>query len=199
MKKILREFFGRPETDDVPDDAPVVRPNIELPDDFDTESDFLAHMRTEFYEDIQYDRLNRESAIDDLRFMVGDQWEDYVRQRREAARKPVLTVNRLPAFVAQIVGSRRMSESVIKILPDTGGTKSVAKIREDLVRAIQKESRAEMAFDKGLENQVECGIGNFKLELDYASDDVFDQKMMILPINDALSTVWDRKVMDPTG
>ena len=199
MRKILRQFFGRPETDDVPDDAPVVRPDIELPDDFDTESDFLAHMRTEFYENIQYDRLNRESAIDDLRFFVGDQWEDYVRQRREAARKPVMTVNRLPAFVAQIVGARRMSESVIKILPDTGGTKSVARIREDLVRAIQKESRAEMAFDNALQNQVGCGIGNFKLELDYASDDVFDQKIMIMPINDALSTVWDRKLLDPTG
>jgi Phage P22-like portal protein len=199
MKKILREFFGRPETDEEPSDVSAVRPNIELPDDFDSESTFLAHMRTEFYEDIQYDRLNRESAIDDLRFMVGDQWEDYVRQRRESARKPVMTVNRLPAFVAQVVGARRMSESVIKILPDTGGTKAVARIREDLVRAVQKESRAEMAFDKAFENQIECGIGNFKLELDYASDDVFDQKMMILPINDALSTVWDRKLMDPTG
>jgi hypothetical protein len=199
MKKILREFFGRPETDEEPSDVPAVRPDIELPDDFDSENNFLAHMRTEFYEDIQYDRLNRESAIDDLRFLVGDQWEDYVRQRRESARKPVMTVNRLPAFIAQVVGSRRMSESVIKILPDTGGTKAVARIREDLARAVQKESRAEMAFDKAFENQVGCGIGNFKLELDYASDDVFDQKMMILPINDALSTVWDRKVTDPTG
>lgn len=201
---LIDRFFDRPETDrDTNDDQEgaesTSRPDIALPDDFDNAEDFLAHMRKEFYEDIQYDRLNREAAIEDLRFMVGDQWDDFVRQRRESARKPVLTVNRLPAFVAQIVGARRMSETNVKVLPDTGGTKDIAKVREDLIRNIQKDSRAEIAYDKALETQVECGIGNFALELDYESDDVFEQKIMIVPRNDALSIVWDRMLADPTG
>lgn len=200
MASIISDFFGKPKNSTVGGDpAPVERPNIEIPDDFDDENDFLRDMRQKFYDDIQYDRLNREAAIDDLRFMVGDQWDDYVRQRREAARKPVLTVNRLPAFVAQIVGARRMNETTITVMPDDGGDKSVARVREDLIRAIQKESRADLAYDKALENQVECGIGNFKLDLDYASDDVFDQKICIDPINDALATVWDRQATEPTG
>lgn len=200
MASVIEAFFGKPDNaTDTESDGPASRPPINLPDDFDNEAAFLTDMRQKFYDDIQYDRLNREAAIDDLRFMVGDQWEDYVRQRREAARKPVLTVNRLPAFVAQVVGARRMNETVIKILPADGGNKSTARVREDLMRAIQKESRAELAYDKALENQVECGIGNFKIEIDYDSDEVFDQSIGILPINDALSTVWDRMATDPTG
>lgn len=201
MASLLENFFGTPKnsTEDPLHEAEAVRPDIEIPDDFEDEASFLKAMRQNFYDDIQYDRLNREAAIDDLRFMVGDQWEDYVRQRREAARKPCLTVNNLPAFVAQIVGARRMNETVIKILPDAGGSKGIAKIREDLMRAIQKESRAELAYDKALENQVECGIGNFALDVDYANDDVFEQKISIEPRNDALSTVWDRMTTEPTG
>lgn len=200
MASIIGDFFGKPKDSTEAGDKPAPeKPDIEMPSDFEDENDFLKDMRQKFYDDIQYDRLNREAAIDDLRFMVGDQWEDSTRQRREAARKPCLTVNRLPAFVAQIVGARRLNETTIKIMPDDGGSKSVARVREDLIRAIQKESRADLAYDKALENQVECGIGNFKVELDFASDDVFDQKICIDPINDALSTVWDRMASDPTG
>lgn len=199
MRKILRDFFGAPPNDDQAPDTKPDRPEIQLPDDFDSEADFLKYMRTEFCDDISYDRLNREAAIEDIRFMCGDQWDDFVRQRREAARKPVLSTNLLPAFVAQIVGARRLNETDIKILPDNGGTKNVAAVREGLVRNIQKESRADLAYDKALENQVICGIGNFGLDLDYESDDVFEQKMMITPRPDALSVVWPRMSMDPTG
>lgn len=199
MHQIIKDFFARPESTELDSDDNAARPDIDLPDDFDDESSFLADMRKKFYDDIQYDRLNREAAIEDLRFMVGDQWDDYVRQRREAARKPVLTVNRLPAFVAQVVGSRKQNETTIKIAPDDGSSKSVALIREDLIRAIQKESRAIVAYDKAFETQTQCGIGNFALELDYANDDVFEQKINIEPRPDAMSVVWDRTISDSTG
>lgn len=169
------------------------------PDDFEDAAAFLQDMRLQFYDDIQYDRLNREAALEDLRFLVGDQWDDVVRQRREAARKPTLTVNRLPAFVAQIVGNRRLNETVIKVLPDNGGTTPIARVREGLIRSIQKLSFANVAYDKACENQAACGIGNFQLELDYEDDDVFEQTIKIKAINDAMAVVWDRMLGDPTG
>ena len=187
------------QADDPNNPAPPVKPDIEAPDDFPDERSFLADMRQKFYDDIQFDRLNREAALEDLRFGVGDHWDDIVRQRREAARKPVLTINRIPAFVAQIVGQRRLNETEIKIIPDSGGTKPIAEIREGLVRSIQQLSRADRAYDKALENTVMCGIGNFNVELDYENDDVFEQAIRICPINDALAVVWDRMLTEPTG
>lgn len=190
-------YAGDNKTLNGPSDPPrnmPQRPIFELPPGYETEADFLRDMRKLFHDDIQYDRLNREAALEDLRFMVGDQWDDIVRQRRESARKPVLTINRLPAFVAQIVGNRRLNETDIKIKPDNGGTIPVARVREGLLRNIQKVSRAELAYDKALEGTVMCGIGNFQVELDYESDDVFEQTINICQIPDHLAVVWDRQL-----
>lgn len=180
-------------------DEGKTRPDITLPAGYDNESAFLHEMRGLFYDDIQADRLNREAAIEDLKFFVGDQWDPIVRARREAARKPVLTINRLPAFAAQIIGQRRQSETVINIVPDNGGTVAVARVREDLLRSIQKESRADIAYDTSLEGAVMCGIGNFQVVLDYQNDDVFEQAINIEGINDHLAVVWDRTIADKTG
>lgn len=179
--------------------ATAKKPKFELPDDFGDEAEFLADMRRLYQEDVDFDLLNRDAALEDLRFLVGDQWSEDVRQRREAGRKPTLTINRLVAFVAQIVGNRRMNETTIKILPDAAEDVGVARVREGLVRNIQKVSRADIAYDKALENQVACGIGNFKVELDYAGDDVFNQDINIVQIPDALAVVWDRQLIDGSG
>ena len=187
------------EAHDQGDQPTQEKPEFELPDGYANEDAFLSEMRQLFYDDVTFDRLNREAALEDLRFAVGDQWEDAVRQRREAARKPVLTINRLPAFVAQIVGNRRLNETTITVLPDNGGTIGTARVREGLMRNIQKVSYAELAYDKALEQQDMCGIGNFQVELDYESDDVFDQIIKISPIPDPLAVVWDRTLVDGTG
>lgn len=179
--------------------ASPAKPDFDIPDDFRDEADFLSEMRQNFYDDIQFDRGNRESALEDLRFMVGDQWDALVRARREAARKPVMTTNRLPAFVAQIVGSRKQQETEIKVLPDNGGTTDIAKLREGLMRSIQKTSIAKIAYDNSLAGAVMCGIGNFQVVVDYDSPDVFEQSIGIEAIPDHLAVVWSRMTMDPTG
>ena len=183
-----------------PDDKPATeKPVFELPEGYATEADLLTEMRQFFYDDIQYDRLNREAALEDLRFVVGDQWDDIVRQRREAARKPVLTVNRLPAFLAQLLGQRRQSETNIEVLADNGGTTSMAFVREGLIRQIQDVSRANTAYNKALEGSAACGIGNFQVEMDYDPQDVWNQAIKISAINDHLAVVWDRMLTEPTG
>lgn len=175
------------------------RPVIVLPDDYDSADDFLRDMRNNFYEDINYDRLNRDASLEDSRFLIGQQWDDLVRQRREAARKPVLTINRLPAFVAQVVGARRMNETTIKILPDNGGTQGVARVREGLIRNILKVSKADTAFDKAFEQCVIGGVGNFQATMDWSPDEVFNQVLGVEAIMDAQAVVWDRGMSEITG
>lgn len=183
----------------LPDASDAQRPDIQLPEGYTDESEFLTEMRMLFTDDVNADQNNRLAGIEDLRFLIGDQWDDMVRQRRELARKPVLTINRLPAFLAQVVGSRRLNETDIKVLPDNGGTKAIAKVREGLMRNIQKQSYAEQAYDQALTQAVACGIGAFKVVLDYDSDEVFEQSIRIEPILDPMATVWDRTITDPTG
>lgn len=169
------------------------------PSDFENEHDFLEHIRTTFDKDVEADEQNRREAIEDARFVAGEQWDAAVRQKRAAANKPTLTINRLPAYVSQLVGNRRLNDTGISVLPDAGGDKKVAQIREGLIRSIQKISRAQYAYDKAFEQQVIGGLGNFQVHLDYAHDDVFEQDIRIAAIPNPLSVVWDRSSVDPTG
>lgn len=169
------------------------------PDDFKDAQAFLAHMRKEYAADLEYDKDNREAAAEDLSFVVGNQWDAGAKERRERRKKPIITINRLPAFAGQLIGNRRLNDVHIKVLPDHGGTKDVAKLREGLIRNIQKESDAGRVYDKTYENQLFCGIGGFCVVLDYTTDDVFEQDIRLKSVNDALAIVWDRKIVDPTG
>ena len=175
------------------------KPNFKLPKGYEDEQQFLQEMRTLFNEDQEADRLNREAGSEDLKFVIGDQWEDYVRSRRDAGRKPTLTINRLPAFVAQVLGSRRLNETEIRIVPDNGGDTDIAEVREGLIRSIQKLSRAKRAYDNALAGSVMCGIGNFQVCLDDATNDIWARDIKIKPILDHFAVVWDRNLTDPTG
>ena len=175
------------------------QPAPKKPDDFDSEEDYLNYARKKYSDDTGYDRVNREEEVLDARFVAGEQWDEQIYQKRIQANKPALVNNRLVAFVAQVVGNRRLNETSIKIIPDYDGDKDVARIREGLIRNIQKTSRAKRAFDVAFQNQVIGGLGNFQLVVDYASDDVFDQEMRIEPIPDNSAVAWDMASFDPTG
>lgn len=181
------------------EDGEAKRPKIVLPDDYESEAEFLSDMRKDFYADTSYDKNNTDAGLDDLQFLVGNQWDDATRARRMAARKPVLTVNRLPAFLAQVIGARRMNETTIKVLPDNGGTQPIAEIRGGLIRNILKVSKASKAFDKAFEGSVACGIGNFQIEMNWNPEDVFNQDIGVSIIENHFSVVWDRMITDPTG
>ena len=179
--------------------AATSKTGIKLPPSFDDEDDFLDHIRKTLHDDLEYDRNNREAAKEDARFLVGDQWDDNVRSVRDSENKPSLTVNRLPAFLGQIIGNRRLNETSIKVVADRNGTKDIAEIRQGLIRSIEKDSKADRAYNNALECCATGGIGNFELLLEFADDDVFEQVMRIAKIKDPFAVVWDKNSTDPTG
>ena len=168
-----------------------------IPEGFDSKEDFLQDMRDEYNLDIEFDRTNREQAIEDKKFMAGEQWDPIVLEQRKGL--PCLVINSVPQFVAQLVGDWRENKRGVKILPTEDGDKDIADIRADLIRSIETQSRADRVYDNAFESQVSCGDGAFRVAVEYAKDDVFDQDIFIRPIDDALSVVWDRLSVDPTG
>ena len=172
---------------------------VQMPDDFASEHEFIADMRKSFQMSVDYDFDNRQAAIEDAEFLVGEQWDETMLADRTREGKPSLVVNRLIAFIGQIVGNRRQSQTVIKIIPDNGGSKLVAEKREGMIRSIQKVSKASRWYTLALQNAAIGGIGNFKITLDYASDDVFEQDITVRGIPNPLAVVWDYASFDPTG
>lgn len=168
-----------------------------VPEGFESAKQFLDDMRAEYQHDVDFDRINRFEAMDDLRFAAGEQWDPVVLQQRKSL--PCLTINTIPQFTAQLVGDWRESRKAIKVVPSNNEDTDVAEIREDLVRNIEMQSRADRSYDQAFESMIQCGDGAFKVTVEYSRDDVFDQDVYIRPIEDVMATVWDRFSVDPTG
>jgi Phage P22-like portal protein len=167
------------------------------PEGFESVEDFLSDMRKEYRSDVDADSDNRTQALDDKKFSVGEQWDSVVKEQRKGL--PCLVINSIPQFTAQLVGDWRESRKAIKVVPSNDEDADVAAIRGDLIRSIEMQSRADRVYDAAFESLVQCGDGSFRISVEYARDDVFDQDIFIRPIEDCLSTVWDRFSVDPTG
>lgn len=137
--------------------------------------------------------VNRERALEDIRFArLGVQWpEDIARQRRQEGR-PVLTINRLPSFIRQVVNDARQNSPAIQVVPvDSGSDVDTAQVIGGLIRAIERGSNAAVAYDTALEHAVSCGFGFFRICTDYAGPDTFDQIAKVERIANPLSVHWD--------
>lgn len=168
-----------------------------VPEGYEDAEAFLTEMRKTYAQDIDFDRDNRDEAIDDKKFAAGDQWDPQVLEVRKGL--PCLVINSVPQFTAQLVGDWRQSRNAIKVIPGENGDVDIASIRGDLVRSIEWKSRADRVYDASFESTVISGEGAFRVAVEYAKDDVFDQDIFIRPIEDSLSVVWDRMSIDPTG
>jgi len=172
---------------------------VKLPDDFPTVEAFLEDMRCNYDDAYNANVLNLQASIEDTGFAAGAQWDPATQARRIADRKPLLTENRMLAFVGQIVGNRRLSETSIKVLPDNAGTKAEARLRQGLIRGIEKHSRADIAYDCALQQGAIGGVGNFRIIAEYAGYDAFDQDLKIDALTDFTCVTWDHLMNDPTG
>lgn len=168
-----------------------------VPEGFDSVSEFLDDMRNEYQLDLDFDRINREAAMEDKRFAAGEQWDPVVLEQRKGL--PSLIINQIPQFTAQVVGDWRESRKAVKVLASYDEDEDVAEVRGDLIRSIEAVSRASRIYDTAFESLLQCGDGAFRVAVEYARDDVFDQDIFIRPIEDALAVIWDRFSVDPTG
>lgn len=177
-------------------DTTPVKANY-VPEGYSSKEEFLEDMRAEYQLDLDFDRVNRENALEDKKFTAGEQWDPIVLEQRKGL--PCLVINSVPQFIAQLVGDWRENKRGVKILPSEENDKDKADIRADLIRSIEYQSRADRVYANAFESAVQCGDGAFRVAVEYSRNDVFDQDLFVRPIDDALSVVWDRLSVDPTG
>ena len=121
---------------------------------------------------------NRSDALDDLEFLSGEQWSADAKKVR--AGRPCLTINRLPAFIRGVVNEQRKTRPAIDVIPADGvASKETADVMQGLIRHIERDSRAQIAYDTAFKYAVACGFGHWKVCTDYADDDGFNQKIVI--------------------
>lgn len=158
-----------------------------------SDDDILKDAKEAFALASDYEQENRNLAESDLRFSrLGDQWDDDVlRQRREQGR-PALTINKLPAYIRQVVNDARLNKPSIKVRPVDGAADvATARVINGLIRNIEQSSNADIAYDTAADFAVTMGFGYFRVDVDYADDDTFLQDIRILRVANPFNVFGD--------
>ncbi|MDZ4372304.1 MAG: portal protein [Phenylobacterium sp.] len=136
---------------------------------------------------------NRREALEDLRFArLGEQWPASVLEARAREGRPVLTINRLPAFIRQVVNDARLNKPAIAVHPvDDVADPETAEIFNGLIRHIEQSSDASVAYDTALDFAVTSGVGYFRINSRYAADDGFDQELAVERVANPFSIYGD--------
>lgn len=122
----------------------------------------------------------------------GNQWETEDKQARAEEGRPCIEINRIPQFIRQVSNQNRANRSQIQINPrGKGGTVELAAAIQGLVRSIEIESDADVAYDTATEHQLRSGLGFVRLRAAWASDDSDEMVCRISRIRNPLSVYWD--------
>jgi hypothetical protein len=156
------------------------------------DDDILDEAREAFKLASDNEKENRDEALADLRFArLSDQWAPEDKARR-GTNRPTLTINKLPAFIRQVVNDARQNKPSIKVRPvDDIADVDTAQVMNGIIRNIETSSNADVAYDTAADSAVTMGFGYFRIDLDYSHDDTFDQDLLIKAVANPFSVYGD--------
>ena len=159
------------------------------------DSDYIENARQRYSESSDAWSEVRDLSLDDRKFSrLGDQWPADVLATRAREAKPALTINKMPAFIRQIVNDARQNKPSIVVRPvDSVADPRTAEIMNGLIRHIEATSDADVAYDTAIECAVDGGFGFFALDIDYARDDTFDLDIRFRRIGNPFAVFWDAR------
>ena len=160
----------------------------------DRTSDTIIKDAIEEFEDSeQASSFNRANYQKDTSFARGSkQWPEAVEKQRIQEARPVLTINKLPALIRSVVNESKQNKPAIEVAPvDNGADVNTAQIINGIIRSIERNSNAQVAYGTAVDQAVTGGFGFFRIDIDYAHQDSFDLQAQIKRIPNALSVHWD--------
>lgn len=175
-------------------------------DDDDTgnfDEDMLREIREKFDFAMEAESANRELMLDDIKFArLGDQWSQIAKsdRNRPGQERPMLVVNRLLQFRNRVVNQIRQNTPSVRYRPaNDEADQKTAEVLMGIVRHIQDNSNASIAYDTAIEWSVDAGIGYIRIRNDWADSDGWDQEIYIDRIPDPLKVYYDPHSHAPDG
>jgi hypothetical protein len=146
------------------------------------------------------DTMNRQEALEDLKFVGGDQWPVELQNSRNLESRPVITINKLDGYCRQVSNQQRQQRPRIKVHATNTHEQMVeAEIIQGLIRHVEVNSNADHAYDNGFDYAVRMGWGFMRVRTDYVSPDSFDQEIYIDPVDNPFTVYFDPNSIAPDG
>ena len=164
-----------------------------MPDKDKPSDDVIKEALERFEDSVEGSEFNREEYYEDFRFArLEEQWPDAIQKQRLQEGRPALVINKLPSLIRAVVNEGRQNKPAIKVAPvDNGADEETAEVISGLIRSIERNSRAAVAYTTALDHSVTGGFGFFRLAIDYAHDETFDLECIIKRIPNAMMVHWD--------
>jgi hypothetical protein len=154
--------------------------------------EFISLAKKRFKRSAEAEIKNRMRALEAIRFIIGEQWPADLKAKRKAKKRPCLTINLLKKFVKQVVNEIRASRPSVRVSPiDDFADVDTAKIIQGLVRNIERNSMAEVAYDTAAEYAAMGGFGYLRLLTQFVDDDSFDQELAVKTIMNPFAVYGD--------
>lgn len=146
---------------------------------------------------------NRDRAREAIQFRDLKQWDEQVKNAREndpEGARPCLTLDKLNQYVNQVVNDGRQNRPAIKVRPvDDEADPKTAEIFQGIVRHIEDNSNADVAYDTGLEHATDGGFGYWRITTDYVDETSFEQDIFIKRVRNRFSVYLDPNAQEPDG
>ena len=161
------------------------------------DSKILEAARTHLKECVEAESTERAKMLDDLRFCTLDQWPADIRKERENdlenGPRPCLTIDKINQYIVQVVNDLRQGKPGINVRPqDDQSDVETAKILKGLIRNIEDQSNADIAYATAGESACKIGLGYWRITTEYVSEDSFDQEIFIRSIPNTFSVYLGR-------
>mgnify|MGYP001593183818 FL=1 len=127
-----------------------------------------------------------------------DQWDPAAVQERTADGRPYLTIDRLSQPIYSLVNQQRESGAALQVQPVDGGADvETAEVYQGVIRNIENQSRAKLAYTWGYEGAVRMGRGFVRILPEFVSDRSFDQDLRIKRVLNPFSVYPDPTCQEP--
>jgi len=171
----------------------------------DTDEKLIARAKERFTASMSEEALQRDEMSRDLKFVrLGGvhQWDDAAVSSRQMVgqERPILTINRIAAFNNQVINEIRQNRPAIKIRPcDDHADAETAEILQGIIRNIESQSNAGIAYETAAANMVDAGLGYFRIIPQYITNDAWEQELVIKRVPDIMKVVYDTNSEEPDG
>ena len=169
------------------DEAGRTPPGVE-PKKARSNKEILEEARERLKRAIDEHQEERRKQKDDLLFSVLEQWPSSIRSEREGdpnGPRPCLTIDQINQYIVQVVNDMRQNKPAVKVRPvDDFADIDTAEVLQGIVRQIEDQSVAQVAYSSAGESAVRVGEGYFRIITEYESETSFDQVIKIKRVPD---------------
>jgi hypothetical protein len=158
--------------------------------------EFLALAHERFRKSAEASAEVRKDALEDLKFSVGqNHWPQDIEKRRQEEGKPTVTVNRLDQHIKLVGNEQRQQRPALKVNPvGDGATKDTAEVLQGVIRHIEVNSDAEVAYDESHDGMLRKGFDYLRVLTEFVdeeSESNLDQEITIDYIKDGFRVYFD--------